>query len=167
MYVHNAIKGIQPYNILTKLQAENNIALYKSYIKLFFKTKLKRKYYNLHYNMYKEYTPFQIRKILKFRCIQLIKLKIEKFKKVKFLNYKNLFRSYNLISVNVNLYKKFKKKRFFKFFINKLLKKQVAANGRLLDGYLNLNLHVLFLRRFKLSFYEFIKKKKNLKKFNF
>jgi hypothetical protein len=167
MYLRYATKGIQPYNVLTKLQAENNIGLYKSYIKLFLKNNLKNKYYNLNYNMYKEHIPFNIRRILNFRCIQLIKLKKKKFKKANPWDYKKLSRSYNLISVNVNLYKSFKKKRFFKFFLNKLLKKQVAANGRLLDGYLNLNLHVLFLRRFKLRFYEFMKKKKTLKKFNF
>jgi hypothetical protein len=81
MYVRNATKGIQPYNVLMKLQAENNIALYKSHIKLFLKKKLKKKYYNLNKKMYKARIPFKIRRILNFRCIQLIKLKIKKFKK--------------------------------------------------------------------------------------
>ena len=66
MYVRYATKGIQIHNALTKLQAENNISLYKRQVKIFLKKKFKKKYYNLNKKMYKARTPFKIRKILNF-----------------------------------------------------------------------------------------------------
>ena len=173
MYIRNAPKGIQLHNVLTKLQAENNISLYKSYIKTYLKKKYKKNFYNLNKKMYKhKRIPLKLaklRKRAKFVLTNLIKFKIKKFNKINIHHrkYKKLLRSYSLINANVNLYKSFKKKIYFRFIMNKLLGKQVLANGRLLDGYLNLNLHPLFRRRFKSRFYEFMKKKKTLKKFNF
>src|ERR1700733_8156875 len=123
MYVRNATKGIQLYNVLTKLQAENNLVLYKSHIKTFLKNNYKKNNYNLKKKMVKGRSSLKLRRIFNFLCIQLIKFKIKKFNKIniycpKFKKiFKKILKFFNLIYVNFNLHKSFKKKKMFRFIV--------------------------------------------------
>lgn len=68
------------------------------------------------------------------------------------------------------MHKRFKKIKLLRFIVHRLLHNQVKGNVTLLDGFLGLNLHPLFFRRFKKHFLIYIrnaKKKFNFNKFNF
>ena len=67
------------------------------------------------------------------------------------------------------LYKFSKKVKLLRLILHKLLNYQILGNIRLFDVFLKLNLHPLFLKRFKFHFLSFFKilNKKSKKTFNF
>jgi hypothetical protein len=108
-------------------------------------------------------------KIMKNNCIKNLNVKLKKFKK----NIRSIMLSkpkfFYFINANMTLYKFNKKFKLLRFILQKFLNYQVLGNVRLLDVFLKLNLHPLFLKRFKHHFLLFFKKlnKKSKKKFNF
>ena len=113
--------------------------------------------------------PLEDLKIMKNNCIKNLNVKLKKFKKDirSIINCKPKFLYF--INANVTLYKFNKKLNLLRFILHKFLNYQVLGNVRLLDVFLKLNLHPLFLKRFKHHFLLFFKKlnKKSKKKFNF
>lgn len=99
---------------------------------------------------------------------------------IKFKNYKkntyNIIRTLRkfkpkflyFINAIVTLRKFSKKFKLLRLILHKLLHYQVLGNARLFDVFLNLNLHPLFLKRFKFHFLSFFQKlnKKSKKLFN-
>lgn len=114
--------------------------------------------------------PLKYKILISSKFIKLLKLKFKyRFKFLKKKNkrdIKKFYSFYNLINYNVNLNFFIKKIKLLKFILNKILKPQVMANAALLDGFLNLNLHSLFLRRFRFRFLKFIKKLKSTFNYN-
>jgi hypothetical protein len=160
--------------LLLKLCNKNKISLYTDKEKIIIKNKIKKSFLIFYNNLLKAPISFKFKKLLKNKFIQFIKLKIRSFNKInlkeKLCVLKKKFRSYSLINANINLrqFSKNKNKRIFKFILNKLIKKQAVANALLFDQYLNLNLNVLFFKRFKFHFLnDFYQILFNKKKFNF
>jgi len=157
-------------NLLLKLQKRNNIISYKKILKLYNKKILKKKLRKFINLIRKVNINFNEKKIRKVNFIKSLKLKLNKAKSLKYRLIKKHIKSFYLINANVNLNSLFKKIKMLRFIVHKLLHNQVLGNALLLDGFLGLNLHGLFVRRFKhhfLIFFKNQKKKFNFNKFNF
>ena len=161
--------NIEVYNLrslLLKLRKRNNIISYKKILKLYNKKILKKKLCKFRKLIRKVNLNFNEKKIREVKFIKLLKLKLNKAKSLKYRLIKKHIKSFYLINANVNLSPLFKKIKMLRFIVHKLLHNQVLGNALLLDGFLGLNLHGLFVRRFKHHFLIFFKNGKN-KKFNF
>jgi hypothetical protein len=157
-------------SLLLKLQKRNNIISYKKILKLYNKKILKKKLRKFINLIRKVNINFNEKKIRKVNFIKSLKLKLNKAKSLKYRLIKKHIKSFYLINANVNLNSLFKKIKMLRFIVHKLLHNQVLGNALLLDGFLGLNLHGLFVRRFKhhfLIFFKNQKKKFNFNKFNF
>ena len=112
-------------------------------------------------------------KIMINKCIKNLNIKLKIFKKKiyntirSFKNFKTKFLYF--INAIVTLHKFSKKVKLLRLILHKLLNYQISGNARLFDVFLKLNLHPLFLKRFKFHFLSFFKilNKKSKKKFNF
>lgn len=107
----------------------------------------------------------------KKKCIKKLNIKLKNFKKEKkrIINNNKKPRFLYFINANMTLQNFSKKFKLLRFILQKLLHYQVMGNVRLLDVFLNLDLHPLFLKRFKSHFLIFFRRitKKLKKKFNF
>lgn len=128
------------------------------------KVKVPKNYIKVVYKAVYKYKQLKETKLIKFLKNKLIKYKIKKYRR---LQKKIWF--YNFINANTNLHKRFRKIKLLRFIVHRLLHNQVKGNVLLLDGFLGLNLHPLFFRRFKKHFLIYIrnaKKNFNFNKFN-
>ena len=152
-------------NFLLKLRKRNNMSLYIKIINLYNKKILKKKLRKFKKVIRKLRITFKERKIRELKFIKSLKLILRALKRKRYRKMKKYIRSYSLINGNVNFSKKFKKIKMLRFIVHKLLHNQVLGNVLLFDGFLGLNLHGLFVRRFKSHFLIYFKNEK--KKFNF
>ena len=141
---------------LFKLRKSNK---YVSFINMFtylYKIKLKRKLRLYFKKVNRTIISYKDKKNKKNKYIKFLNIKFKNFKKkqkIKILrSIKKKFRSYSYINANTFLHKYFKKIKLLRFIIHKLLNNQVLGNVALLGGFLDLNLHPLFLKRFKYHF---------------
>ena len=140
---------------------------------------------HLYKNKLREDLILYIKELKKLKDSKVL-LKEYKNKFIKNLNIKFKFykkNTYNIIRTFKKLKPKFlyfinaivtlrkfsNKFKLLRLILHKLLHYQVLGSARLFDVFLNLNLHPLFLKRFKFHFLSFFKilNKKSKKKFNF
>ncbi len=157
-------------SLLLKLRKRNNIISYRKIIKLYNKKLLKKMLRKFRILIRKVRINFKEKKKQEVNFIKSWKKKLNIAKLFKYRLIKKHIKSFYLINANVNLNPLFKKIKMLRFIVHKLLHNQVLGNALLLDGFLGLNLHGLFVRRFKYHFVIFFKnekKKFNYNKFNF
>ena len=140
---------------LSKLDGSNRIVFNTKFSILKYRNKLKKRFlfFCKYVNKAKIFSVYK--KKIKSKFIAQLNEKFKK-KQIKVLRRaKTLFKSsynYNFLNLNTNLNKRFKKFKLLRFIIHKLLHNQVLGNVSLLGSVLDLELHPLFLRRFKYHF---------------
>jgi hypothetical protein len=180
----NKILLLRSYKQKFNLKASNLRALLsklkkKSFNSLIYKIKLYLYRIKLRKDLIlyiKELKKLKDSKVLlkeyKNKFIKNLNLKFKFYKKTTY-NIIRTFKKFKpkflyFINAIVTLRKFSKKLKLLRVILHKLLHYQVLGNARLFDVFLNLNLHPLFLKRFKFHFLLFFKNlnKKSKKKFN-
>ena len=168
------LNGFHLRSFLLNFRRSNKYILCTNIFIYLYKNKLKRKLRFYLNKLSKKRISSQLKKSKKIKFIKFLNVKfknLKKKRKIKQLRFmKKVFRSYSFINANTNLHRYFKKIKLLRFIIHKLLHKQVLGNVSLLGGFLALNLHPLFLRRFKYHFLMYLgnvrKKRFNFNNFN-
>jgi len=159
------------YNLFLKLRKKPTISFFvkSNKFKLYFELK---KILKLFFSKVKNFSKDQkvFIKMYFIKCANSIlkfNLKLKFNTKTK-MSY-NVIKKFCSSNIFINKNTKFlfsKKNKLLKFVLNKLLKKQVLVSSLLLDRFLGLSLHSLFLRRFRFHFLEDLNKIKFKSKFN-
>jgi hypothetical protein len=162
--------GNNKFNLLLlHLKKKTKVALLIKAREIILKKRIKKELIFFFIKLLKVKVPFKLKLIIKSIFLKLLglnrKYKIKIMRKQNKRDIKKSFSSYNFINYNVNFNNFIKKVKVLKFLLNRVLKPQVMANILLYDGFLGLNLHSLFVRRFRFRFLKFLKKLKQ--KFNY
>jgi hypothetical protein len=165
---NNNFNAIHLRKFLLRLRKSNKVIFNKKFSIYLHKIKIKKKLMRYLKFLDKKRIPFKYKQLIKTRLIKILNYKLKQFKKNQYKEgiYNKVW-FYNFINANTNLYKRFKKIKLLRFIVHKLLHYQVMGNVTLLDGFLGLNLHPLFFKRFKFHFLIFIKNEKLRKTYNF
>ena len=155
---------------LLNLHKKNKIISNTDYSIYLYKKKFDKKY-NLYVSkLNKRFRSLKYKQYIKSKLLNILRLKCAKFKEEKDRYLLTKLRSYYLINASTYLHKFFKKNKMLRLIVQKLLHNQVFNNTRLLNAFLSLELHPLFLKRFKSHFLvdmkDVIKKKFNFNNFN-